>query len=127
MNYIVVEEHADAALIADAVASVGEDELSIIVSGKGSGIQLSLSLAVARHAPVALVRSAHTSNSDYVRDQELGFQDFVFDLAVAHKPVLLLGVPDIATSIHDEKWTSDLVDFASSDDFAERNPFEYRR
>jgi hypothetical protein len=127
MNYIVVEEHADAALIAGAVASVGEDELSIVVSGKRSGIQLALSLAVARHAPVALVRSAWTSSPDYVRKQELGFQDFVFNLSAPCKPVLFLGVPDLATSVHDEKWTAGLVDFASSDDYAARHPFEYRR
>lgn len=127
MNYIVVEESTDADLIADVVADISEDDLSIIVSGKGSGTQLAISLAVAKHAPVALVRSAHTSHPDYVRDQELGFQDFVYNLAVAYTPVLLLGVQDIAASVRDEEWVEKLRDFASTDDYAIRNPFAYRR
>lgn len=126
MNYIVVEEKADAALIADAVASVGEDELSIVVSGKGSGLQLALSLAVARHAPVAFVESAWSTNPEYVRERELNFQDFLWDLTTAYTPVVFHGVPDIATAICDEEWVSKLVDFASSDDYAARNPFERR-
>ncbi len=127
MRYIVVEQQAEADLIAPLVASALEDEVSIIVTGKGSGRSFALSMAVARNVPVALVKSAWTTNPDCVRDQELGFQDFVWNLGAAYTPVVFHGVPDIASSVNDEEWVAKLLDFATSDDYAVRNPFEYRR
>jgi hypothetical protein len=127
MRYIVVGEEAEARMISEAVVSVGEDELSVIVSGKGADLQLALSIAVAQHAPVALVRSAWSTNPEYIRERELGFQDFVWNLASAYTPVVFHGVPDIASSLQDEEWIGKLLDFATSDDYASRHPFEYRR
>ena len=127
MRYIVVEEKSDADLIAGAVSSVSEDDLSILVSGKGAGLTFALSVAIAKHAPVAFVRSAWTTHPERIRDGELSFHDFVFDLQTPYTPVLMQGVPDIASSLENEEWVGALLDFATSDDYAARNPFEYRR
>lgn len=127
MRYIVVGLETDAELVSSVTADINADDLSIIVAGKGADLTLGLSIAVARHAPVALVRSAWTINPDRIREQELDFQDFVYDLPAPIIPVVFHGVPDIASSVHDEEWVGKLRDFANSDDYAERNPFAYRR
>ncbi|NTF16909.1 hypothetical protein G6L37_00520 [Agrobacterium rubi] len=127
MRYVVVELKEEAALIAEVTEAVSEEDLSIIVAGKRSGLTLALSIAIAKHAPVAFVQPTKTLDEDRIREDELNFQDFVSMTAFAVTPVLLQAVPDIAVAVKDEEWVGKLLDFATSDDYAQRNKFAYRR
>lgn len=69
---------------------------------------------------------AGTEDYDLVRDQELGFEDFVAMLPVSTPLRLLLGVPTIVASLDDAEWSSEIVAFLRDDGTAPRPAFASR-
>ncbi|WFU49137.1 hypothetical protein [Sinorhizobium terangae] len=127
IHYIVVEGESDAKHIRAIVPDDLVDKVVIVPAGKrNSAIPLAKSIALAKQAPVALIMDAGTEDDDLVRDQELGFEDFVAMLPISSPLRLFLGVPTIVASLDDVDWESEIVAFLRDDGTAPRPTFAYR-
>ncbi|WP_312412384.1 hypothetical protein [Shinella sp.] len=127
-HYIVVEGESDAELIRSILPQDMEiDEVVIVPSGRrNSAIPLAKSISLAKRAPVALILEAGTENEEMIRNQELGFEDFVAMLPVSLPPVLILAVPTIQRAIMDPEWEDRLFEFLANDGSRPRPGFAYR-